>query len=236
MLVILLLSPPLSGQDSVYTLKEVEITAIRTGISNFQSFDLIDSSEIQRGETGLSFAESLSQVPGLIINDRNNPSLGDKISIRGIGARSSFGVRGIKIILDNIPLTLPDGQSQTNNIDFFSAGKIEILKGPVSSLYGNSAGGVINIQSEIPETPIKISPSIILGENELRKYSLKLSGNLKSHSYLVSFNNLNYDGFREHSARDIYQLNSIYKNNLSDNVMLSAIINFFNSPYLLNPS
>ena len=192
---LLFFSPILFAQDSVYTLQEVKVTAIRTGISNFQSFNLIDSSEIHKGEIGLSFEESLTKVPGLIISDRNNPSLGDKISIRGIGTRASFGIRGIKILVDNIPLTLPDGQSQTNNIDLFSTGKIEILKGPASSLYGNSAGGVINIRSEIPGgDPVKISPAFILGENELKKYSLKLSGNLKTHSYLISFNNLNYTG------------------------------------------
>jgi len=235
LVIFLLLNNLIVAQDSIYTLQPVEITAIRTGLTNFQSYYLLDSSEIHKGEINLSFEESLTKIPGLIISDRNNPSLGDKISIRGIGSRSSFGIRGIKILVDNIPLTIPDGQSQTNNIDLFSAGRIEILKGPSSSQYGNAAGGVISIQSEIP-SEIKINPSVIIGEDELRKYSLKMSGSSNTQSYLVSFNNLNYTGFREHSERNIYQLNTIYKNSLSEKLRLTAVINYFNSPYLLNPS
>jgi iron complex outermembrane receptor protein len=223
------------AQDSVYTLEPVEIIAARAG-NNFQSFDVLDKNEIQYSEPGITLEESLVKIPGLIISDRNNPSLGDKISIRGIGSRSSFGVRGIKILVDNIPLTLPDGQSQTNNIDLFSEGRVEILKGPASSFYGNAAGGVINFQSEFPEEGIiNITPQIIFGSYDLQRYSLKLSGQYNSQAYLISFNNLNYDGFREHSARKIYQLNTIYRNNFSGNFNITGVINYFNSPYLLNP-
>jgi len=226
----------LSGQDSVYTLQTIEVTSFATGITNFQSFYLIDSSEIRKGETGLSLEESFFNIPGLIISSRNNPSLGDKISVRGIGTRSAFGIRGIKILLDNIPLTLPDGQSQTNNIDLFSAGRIEILKGPSSSLFGNASGGVIKIQSEIPADKIfSAYPSFIYGEDNLMKYSLKMEGSYLNHSYLVSFNNLRYDGSREHSSRNIYQLNTVYKNKIAGRIKLTAVLNYFNSPYLLNP-
>ncbi len=222
-------------QDSIYTLQPVEIIATRPS-NNFQSFEMLEKNEIQNSEPGISLEESFAKIPGLIISDRNNPSLGDRISIRGIGSRSSFGVRGIKILVDNIPLTLPDGQSQTNNIDLFSAAKVEVLKGPASSFYGNAAGGVINFQSEFPETGvIHINPEIILGTYNLQKYSLKLSGKYNSQSYLVSFSNLNYEGFREHSARKTYLINSIYRNNFSDNFNITAVINYFNSPYLLNP-
>ncbi|MGE5811329.1 MAG: TonB-dependent receptor plug domain-containing protein, partial [Ignavibacteria bacterium] len=142
------LSGLLKAQDTVFTFQPVEIIASRP-VNNFQSFSVLSAKEFKNAE-GLSLVKSFSKVPGLIINDRNNPSLGDKISIRGIGARSSFGVRGIKILADDIPLTFADGQTQTNNIDLFSAGNAEILKGPASSFYGNSAGGVINFQSELP--------------------------------------------------------------------------------------
>ncbi|HSP87884.1 MAG TPA: TonB-dependent receptor, partial [Ignavibacteriaceae bacterium] len=110
------------------------------------------------------------------------------------------------------------------------------LKGLASSFYGNSSGGLINFQTEFPESNIiNISPEIIFGSNELRKYSLKLSGKINSQSYLVSFNNLNYKGFREHSSRKTYLLNTVYRNNLSENFLITAVINYFNSPYLLNP-
>jgi len=231
----LLFCSALLAQDSVYTLKPIEIIATRPA-NNFQSFEMLEKNEIQNSEPGISLEESFAKIPGLIISDRNNPSLGDKISIRGIGTRSSFGVRGIKILVDNIPLTLPDGQSQTNNIDLFSVGRVEILKGPASSFYGNAAGGVINFQSELAEKGIiNINPEIIFGSYGLQRYSLKLSGSYNSQSYLVSFNNINYEGFREHSARKTYLLNTIYRNNFSDNYNITAVINYFDSPYLLNP-
>ncbi|MGE5860977.1 MAG: TonB-dependent receptor plug domain-containing protein, partial [Ignavibacteria bacterium] len=189
------LSGLLKAQDTVFTFQPVEIIASRP-VNNFQSFSVLSAKEFKNAE-GLSLVKSFSKVPGLIINDRNNPSLGDKISIRGIGARSSFGVRGIKILADDIPLTFADGQTQTNNIDLFSAGNAEILKGPASSFYGNSAGGVINFQSELPGPGIlHAAPEFMLGSYGFQKYSLKLSGSNNSHSYLISFSNLNYSGYR----------------------------------------
>src|SRR5690606_29906141 len=225
----------LYAQDSVYTLQPVEIITARPVI-NFQSFEFIEKDEIQNFNTALSLDETFTKIPGLLISNRNNPSLGDKISIRGIGARSSFGIRGIKILVDNIPLTLPDGQSQSNNIDFFSSGKVEILKGPASSYYGNAAGGVINFYTEFPSNKVlNVSPEISIGSFGFHKYSLKLSGEYNQHSYLLSLNNINNAGYREHSASKIYQLNSVYRNNFTENIILTTVINYFNSPFLLNP-
>ncbi|HVO73848.1 MAG TPA: TonB-dependent receptor [Ignavibacteriaceae bacterium] len=224
----------LKAQDSLFIFPPVEITALRP-VNNFQAFSILKEKDFESAEA-LSLEESFSKVPGIIINDRNNPSLGDKISIRGIGARSSFGVRGIKILADNIPLTFADGQSQTNNIDLYSAERVEILKGPVSSFYGNSAGGVINFQSMIPHTGVlNFSPEFSIGSFGFQKYSFKLSGSFHSHSYLLSFSNLNYSGFRDHSARKSFLLNSVYENRLTAKIRIKAVLNYFNSPYLLNP-
>jgi len=127
-------------QDSTATLKpaqyflqEVIITAPRspqTILKVPQAITVLQEKEIQRAELGLSLEESLREIPGVVVNDRHNLSQGDRISIRRMGSRASFGVRGIKVILDGIPLTMPDGQSQLNNLDLGSAGKIEVLRGP----------------------------------------------------------------------------------------------------------
>jgi iron complex outermembrane receptor protein len=224
----------LRAQDSVYTIQPVEIISTRP-VNDFQSYYMLKKEGFENMEA-LSFEKFFSKVPGLIINDRNNPSLGDKISIRGIGTRSSFGVRGIKILADNIPLTFPDGQSQTNNIDLYSTGRIEILKGPVSSFYGNSAGGILKFQSELSKPGfINITPELIIGSFNFRKYSIKASGTYDNNSYLISFNNLNYNGLRPHSSRKLYILNSIYKYHFSDHLLINLVLNYFNSPYLLNP-
>jgi iron complex outermembrane recepter protein len=235
-LLFILISLTIYAQDSVYTLSPVEVTDVRRGLNDYQSYILIESEEIQRGETGLTLEQAFSIVPGVTVTSRNNPSMGDKISIRGIGSRASFGVRGIKLLLDNIPLTMPDGQSQINNIDILSTGIINVLKGPASSFYGNASGGVIKIFTEIPsQNPINISPAFLAGEDGLYKYSLKLSGTVDDHAYLISFNNTNYEGYRDHSAQKSYHVNSIYKTTLTDNIFISAVVNLFSSPYMLNP-
>ncbi len=130
-----------------YFLSEIIVTAPRSSLPLYQvpnSIQVLDREDIQRGEIGLSLEESLRSVPGVLVNNRNNLSQGDRISIRGIGSRASFGVRGIKLVVDEIPLTLSDGQSQLNNLDLGSTGQIEVWRGPSSSLYGNASGGLIN--------------------------------------------------------------------------------------------
>ena len=226
-------------KDTVYTLEPVVVTA-RSGNSILNipyAIDHIDSGRIQSRIKGLSLNEVLDQVPGLIISNRNNPSMGDKITIRGIGSRASFGVRGIKIIYDGIPLTFADGQSELNNLNFSSIESIEVLHGPASSLYGNAAGGVINIESLKPSgKTISINPSFAAGSYGFRDYNIIASGTLERFGYLLSVNKLLFNGFREHSSANSTSVNSILSYNFSDKIKVKGIINYFNSPYLLNPS
>ncbi len=227
------------NQDTVYTLEPVIVSA-RAGNSILNipyAIDHIDSNQIGSEIKGLSLNEILSNVPGLIVSNRNNPSMGDKITMRGIGSRASFGVRGIKIIYDGIPLTFADGQSELNNLDFSSMGSIEVLHGPASALYGNASGGVINIKSQKSSGRIiLINPSFTAGSFGLKNYNIKASGTLNRFSYLLSLNKLLYNGFREHSSASSTSINSILSYDISDKIKIKGIINYFNSPYLLNPS
>ncbi len=227
------------NKDTVYTLEPVVVSA-RAGNSILNipyAIDNVDSLQLQNEIKGLSLNEILNQVPGLIVNNRNNPSMGDKITIRGIGSRASFGVRGIKIILDGIPLTFADGQSELNNLNFSSIESIEVLHGPASSLYGNAAGGIINIESQKPSGKIiALNPSFTAGSFGFRNYNIKASGTLNRFSYLLSLNKLLYNGFREHSSANSTNINSILSYNISDKFNIKGIINYFDSPYLLNPS
>ncbi len=173
----------------------------------------------------------------MVVNNRYNLSQGDRITIRGIGSRTPFDVHGIKIILDGIPLTMPDGQSQLNNLDPGSADKIEILRGPSSALYGNAAGGLINIQTESAQTvPIWIQPQFIAGSNDLRKWQAKFSGKIGKQSYLVNVSKLQLDGHREHSAASTSSLNAVGRHEISNHFSLTTLFNYFDAPYLLNPS
>ena len=112
------------------------------------------------GQRHLSLDETLWLIPGLSVSNRNNPSQDPRISIRGFGARSAFGVRGIRVLRDGIPLTLPDGQTPVDYLDLESVGRVEVMRGSASSLYGNAGGGVVDIRtSDPPRVPVSSPPS-----------------------------------------------------------------------------
>jgi len=223
-----------------YFLSEIIVTAPRSSLPLYQvpnSIQVLDREDIQRGEIGLSLEESLRSVPGVLVNNRNNLSQGDRISIRGIGSRASFGVRGIKLVVDEIPLTMSDGQSQLNNLDLGSTGQIEVWRGPSSSLYGNASGGLINIKTELPTEPgLVFQPKVIVGSHGLQKWQGKISGTIGRNVFLINTARLKTQGFREHSTAKSISINGLSKHTFSNLSALNMIFNFIDSPYLLNPS
>ena len=154
--VIVLSSHGAWGQESTTdALDEIVVSATRIESSVrdvARSISVVDKERIQVGTQQLGLDESLAGVPGLYMQNRYNFAQDLRISLRGFGARSSFGIRGIKVIVDGIPETLPDGQAGVDSIDIGSARSIEVLRGPSSSLYGNASGGVIEITSALGAT------------------------------------------------------------------------------------
>ncbi|MCY3772059.1 MAG: TonB-dependent receptor [Gemmatimonadetes bacterium] len=223
-----------------YVLQPVEITAtryIRDILDVPYAVDRVGRNEIQLGEPGLSLEESVRSLPGIIVHNRNNVSQGDRISIRGLGSRASFGVRGVKVVLDGIPLTMADGQSQLNNLDLTSAGQIEVLRGPSSSLYGNAAGGVIQIRTEgSPDTPLEVTPRFITGSHGLRRIQGKAAGSSGDYRFLVNYNTLWFDGFRDHAFARSTGINSIGKRMIGETWTVTTVANYYNAPYQYNPS
>ena len=127
------------------------VTATRTAEPPFDvpaSIDRIGGETIRDARPQVNISESLGGVPGLLARDRQNYAQDVQISVRGFGARSTFGIRGVRLYVDGIPATLPDGQGQISNVDLGSADRIEVLRGPFSALYGNSSGGVIQVFTE----------------------------------------------------------------------------------------
>src|SRR2546423_13028596 len=111
------------------------------------------------GQRHLNLDETLWLIPGLSVSNRNNPSQDPRISIRGFGARSAFGVRGIRVLRDGLPLTLPDGQTPVDYLDLESVGRVEVMRGSASSLYGNAGGGVVDIRTSDP-LPVPVSATV----------------------------------------------------------------------------
>src|SRR5688572_21856712 len=160
-------------------LEEIVVTATlleRTLDKTPASVSVVTEDDIQLGRQQLALDEALSRVPGLFMQNRYNFAQDLRLSIRGFGARGQFGIRGVKILVDGIPETLPDGQGSVDNIDLGATSQIEVIRGPSSTLYGNASGGVISLTTEPPpETPfaeVRVSG----GRYDFQKVQLKAGG------------------------------------------------------------
>jgi iron complex outermembrane receptor protein len=233
-----------AGTDSIdrmvpYVAEEVVVTATRADRSIHRlpyAIDLLKREDIRDVATGSSLEEALRSVPGVIVNDRNNLSQGDRISIRGLGSRASFGVRGIKIMLDDVPLTMPDGQSQLNNLDINAIGQIEVLRGPSSSLYGNASGGVLNIQSYFPRQGVPLGARMTYGQYGARKFEGELGFGSVDHSLFLKASDFRSDGFREHAYAKTTQLTGLHRSRLNRYWEIKSVVHAVDAPYLFNPS
>lgn len=192
--------------------------------------------DIRGGRANIGLDESLDRVPGLVVNNRYNFALGSRISIRGLGARSAFGVRGVRIISDGIPLTMPDGQTNLNNLDLGAAGRIDVLRGPASSLHGNAAGGVISVSSEAPPPRFSTAARLLAGDADhdgltsTTRLQARAGGPLGNGGFLVSASRLDTDGYREYSRAEQTLLNIVARQSLSPNDVLTFVFNGVDAP------
>jgi iron complex outermembrane receptor protein len=179
----------------------------------------------------LSLNDYINTIPGLFALNANNFSQDLRVSIRGFGARSAFGIRGVKIIVDGIPETTPDGQGQIDNLDIGSIDRIEIIRGPSSSLYGNASGGVINVftQNAFKEDYVKVG--LTFGSYELQNYQISTGFRLKKTRFIVHKTNTLTNGYREQIGFKSSNLNLRMLHDISDNTKLNLQFNYTDSPY-----
>lgn len=162
------------------------------------SVSVLGREDLTRGKSGAFLEEALQGVPGLQVQNRFNYAVGERILLRGSGARAQFGMRGIRILVDGVPASLPDGQSSLDHLDLPSLGRAELLRGPASSLYGNGAGGVLRLETRPPAaSPVRQEATALAGTEGLRELSSITSGTLSGIGYLLSLGSLAYDGFRD---------------------------------------
>lgn len=226
----ILLALPLTA-PAADELEEVVVTATRVGQSAFDqpvSISSVGPEAIRDGQLKVNLSEALGAVPGLLIKDRENYAQDLQISSRGFGAHTTFGVTGMRVYVDGIPSTQPDGQGQVSNVDLASAERVELLRGPFSALYGNSAGGVISIFTEDGAPGTEGEAGAVVGSYGEQHYYAKLLGEADGINYVLDAGDFLTDGTRPHAAANRGNFNGKVRFDLDDGATLTAVANAVN--------
>jgi len=219
-------------------LSAIVVTATRVAESSVDlpvSVDRVDRRAIADGQLQVNLSESLITVPGVSVQSRQNYAQDLQLSVRGFGARSSFGVRGIRLYSDGIPGTMPDGQGQFSQFDLGSADHIEVLRGPFSALYGNSSGGVIAIFTEDAKPGYSLDGTAEYGTFNTQRYALKTGGDDGAVNYVVDAAHFQTDGYRFHSDAERDNFNSKLRIATSDTSKLTLVANVVETPSVQDP-
>ena len=215
------------------TLSEVALQAPKTETPRNQlpfSLSVQSVDEFQKIYQQLSLQEYLVAVPGLFTQNANNYAQDLRISLRGFGARAAFGIRGIKLIVDGIPETTPDGQGQLDNLPLGLLSSVEVLRGPSASLYGNASGGVLylNTLDQLENETIQLQSR--LGAYGFQSYQLNTSLKGEKTVALLHINRTKTDGFRQNSGFEQTLFNTKIKHRLSPKSTLQLQLNYTDSP------
>lgn len=181
----------------------VVVTATRVEQNSFDlpvSIDVVDGNVLRDSQQQVNLSETAARIPGVVVSNRYNLAQDLSVSTRGFGARSAFGVRGVRLYMDGMPLTMPDGQGQTGTFNLDTAKQIEYLRGPFSALYGNSSGGVVQILTQDGPASPTLSGGITLGSYGTHRESLTFGDQAGDVNYLVNAAHYSTDGFRDHSS------------------------------------
>ena len=164
------------------------------------TMDAVDADEVRSGQLQVNVSESLGRVPGLLIQNRQNYAQDLQISVRGFGARSTFGVRGVRLFVDGIPASAPDGQGQAANFPLGITERIEVVRGPFAALYGSSAGGVLSLYTAEGQAPASLQAGVAAGADGMRRASTQAQGRVGSLNYALDASSFASDGLRPQSS------------------------------------
>ena len=235
----LLLVAPLPAQaDEATTLDRVRV--VSTHLQQVSAFDTPASLSVvgvdgRAASAGVNVADLLRGVPGLLARDRQNYAQDTQLSLRGFGARSSFGVRGLRLYADGIPATLPDGQGQVSHFALAGAERIEVLRGPFSVLFGNASGGVLQVFSAEGTAPTRGHVQASAGGDASRSLGASLRGAEGAFGYALAGNVFETDGFREHGAARRQSFNAKLHLDLPGEGRVQLVANHFNAPDAQDP-
>ena len=219
------------------TLDRVVVTATR--LESVTAFDTPASTGVvalvdggARPQAALS--EVLEGIPGVFARERQNLAQDTQLSIRGFGARSTFGVRGLRLYADGVPATMPDGQGQVSHFNLLGADRVEVLRGPFSALHGNSSGGVIQLWSDIPDDGREARAQASVGSHDSTVIGARVRGAGDVLGYSLSASVLDTQGYRDHSAARRESLNARLRLKPGDGT-LDLVLNHFDAPDAQDP-
>jgi iron complex outermembrane receptor protein len=228
----------LAGPASAQTLQEVVVSASRQEQQSFDapaSIQAVGQEAIEAAGPRVNLSESLNRVPGITVLNRQNYAQDLQLSIRGSGSRAPFGIRGARLIVDGIPATMPDGQGQASTISLPSAQRIEVLRGPLAQLYGNSAGGVVQVfTADGPARP-ELRLSVDLGADGLQRYGVQAAGQRWAVNYVIDVSDFQTDGWRANSAAERQHLNAKLRWDASEQTRVTVVANVFDQPVSGDP-
>jgi iron complex outermembrane receptor protein len=201
------------------------------------SVAIVQRDEIEFAQRRASLDEALRGIPGLFVQNRRNYGLSGGVGISVRAPQPRFGLRGLAIIQDGIPITTADGTTEPGNVDLGSVGRIEVIRGPSSVLYGNSAGGVINLDTTFDTSrALTITPDIQFGSYGYNRQQLRLDGGNAGTQFMASVSHFETDGFRENSAAEITQANVVVRREVSPNTEMRGVFNLLDAPFSESPS
>ncbi len=220
------------------TLDEVVISASRAQARSFDAPAAIQSvgrETIQNGGPQVNLSESLVRVPGLTILDRSNYAQDLQLSIRGFGARAAFGIRGIRLLIDGIPASTPDGQGQGSSVSLTSMDRIEVLRGPLAQLYGNASGGVIQAFTK-PASKVPLADyQYYVGDYGLHRADYQFSDTVGDYGLVADYSTFTIDGYRSNSRTERKQFNGKLDFKANDQTRVNLVFNQFDMPLAQDP-
>src|SRR5436309_2278919 len=237
---------PTPDTTKPYTLPPATVSVTRAELPLTKvplSIQSVDRRDISRARPTWGLDEALVCVPGVFVANRYNFSQDQRISIRGFGARSAFAVRGIKILVDGIPQTLPDGQGQLTNLELGEVDRIEVLRGSASALYGNASGGVISISTH-PHDVARLNEEARFVAGRFDQHAGRSWNKWQSTTTtrlggggtaLLTVSRLDYDGERDHGAADNRVLNARVQLPLGPAWSLALVTDIGDNPRADNP-
>jgi iron complex outermembrane receptor protein len=231
--------PPIQPADTTAkTVSMVRVNASRLRVDPRDvpaALDVVAVDPARAGQPGVNLSEALVGVPGVLARDRQNYAQDEQFSIRGFGARSTFGVRSIRLFVDGIPATLPDGQGQVSDFNLDMGGRLEVLRGPFSVLYGNAAGGVVQLWTApgtaVPQTTLGVSA----GSYDSFRYSADTRGMLGDVDYNVAAAQFLAGGYRRHSRVNRQSAHARFGIPLGGQRKLSVVLDHFEQPRAEDP-